>query len=144
MNRKLMALLPGLLLVGACTPTGTTGTVAPAGCKLPPAQACANAPHVTINLATPGGPTVAPECINATAGGSVTIKLVPPPVAAGKVVTFPADSADGWLVGSNGTGGATVDEIRIVVPADAVHGKDYKYTLQSHKGDCLDPRIHIN
>jgi hypothetical protein len=143
MNRKLMALLPGLLLAGACSTT-PPGTAAPAGCKLPPAQACSNAPHVTINLQAAGGPTVAPECINANPNETVTIKLVPPPAAAGKVVTTPADSAHGWLVGSNGTGGATVDEIRLAVPADAVSGRDYKYTLQSDKGACLDPRVHIN
>jgi hypothetical protein len=143
MNRKLMALLPGLLLAGACT-TLPPGTAAPAGCKRPPTQACSNAPHVTINLQAAGGPTVAPECINADRNGSVTIKLVPPPAAAGKVVTTPADSADGWLVGSNGTGGAPVGEIQIAVPADVVSGKQYKYTLQSDKGACLDPRIHIN
>ena len=143
MNGKLMALLPGLLLAGACT-TMPGGPAAPADCKRPPEQACSNAPHVTVNLQAAGGPTVAPECINASPNGTVTIKLVPPPVAAGKVVTTPGTSADGWLVGSNGTGGAAVDEIKLTVPADAELGKKYKYTLQSDKGACLDPRIHIN
>ena len=143
MNGKLMALLPGLLLAGACT-TMPGGTGAPADCKRPPEQACSNAPHQTINLVAAGGPTVAPECINASPNGTVTIKLVPPPAAAGKAVTMPANAADGWLVGSNGTGGAAVDEIKLTVPADAELGKKYKYTLQSDKGACLDPRIHIN
>lgn len=142
MNKNLLVVLPGLLLLGACVAARPPGAAAPVGCKPASEKACSHGTRVNVNLEAASGPEAVPECITVKRGDTLQVFFKPGPAAPGRVVTIPQSAADGWLLGSNGTGKAGVDEIQLTVPLDA-ELKHYKYTILSNKGACADPRVHV-
>lgn len=146
MNKTLLAVLPGMLLFGACgttppaTPVPAMGTIE--GCQTQAKSgACPKAAVVNVNLNKAGGSTANPECVSAEPGDEVRINITPAPQKNGGAITLPADATVGWLVASN-VDAAEKHKILIKVPEDAVPG-EYKYFVLSDTGVCLDPRFEI-
>jgi hypothetical protein len=147
MNKTLLAVLPGMLLLGACgasppaTPVPAMGVIE--GCQTQAKSgACPKAAVVNINLNKSGGSAANPECVSAQPGDEVRINITPAPQKNGGVITLPENAANGWLVASN-VDPAEKHKIIINVPEDAAAG-EHKYFVLSEAGVCLDPRFEID
>ena len=165
MKRNLWVLLPAVLLATACVPqtqdlakkrvkVDDCGDV-----KLPPkceGEANKNNPVVNVTFTGRGTPKVDPASVCASSGSILTVRLeehvengngkVEKRSPARKsVATLPKYPRDIWFFRTNDVddkdnpGNSGV--IHIDLPTQA---GDYDYSILSSKGECADPRVHVD
>lgn len=131
------------LLLTGCS-GGVRLTSVPVGCM----------PTTSIAVTyTPGDEatiTPVPDCIDVTAGSTVTLTFSPTPELEDASTRYRLVLGNGWLRGKNELP-AQPDRIVLTVPLDAGVGEgapesdreDYKYIIKIKKTGKLDPRIVV-
>ena len=142
MNKKILCVLPLSLLVVACS--SQQGQVSPQSCehRKPKEQCTPSGPDGKpfVNVTPHKDPSkwkIVPLNVCVKAQDELEIRILGPAQAPGTMVTYPKDSADKWVYGSNAD---NKEKIIVTVPPKPDDSNYSDYNIISVGNGCVDPR----